>query len=101
MQENLKTIRLRRNMESFEKISMSLNKPPFVEIPPCAFSVLIGLTEQITRQKSEERRHRKSKMTFCFITHLIMPHSSIIVGKYISLQSQFVLLSCLFLCYCL
>jgi hypothetical protein len=29
LQGNLKTIRLRRNMESFEKRSRSLNKPPF------------------------------------------------------------------------
>jgi len=31
-----------------------LKKPPFVEIPTCAFSVLIGLTEQITTQKVED-----------------------------------------------
>jgi hypothetical protein len=29
--ENWKTIHLRRNMESFEKRSRSLNKPPFLD----------------------------------------------------------------------
>jgi len=38
----------------FEKEVGSLVKPPFVEIPTCAFSVLIGLTEQITTQKVED-----------------------------------------------